>query len=200
MYEEKAAVVTPLIYWHRGIHSTGGMFVEYEKDGKSMFKNQILYTEINRKKIDYPENHCLLIDRHNFSTVEIFDDIEPFDVDLGLLLKKNGLSAFFEPRSVVTYSAPPLWEKRDILPFYFRWNAQTWEERNKFFMRKWELSYNPARKIASYKRQQLKLEMARRFPNKLTLGISNTAILFLNFLHMLIFQISYLKEKYNKQQ
>lgn len=195
MYEEKATVVTPLIYWHRGVHSTGGMFVEYEKDGKTMFKNQILYTEIERKKIDYPENHCLLIDRHQFPEVEIFDDVEPFDVDLGLILKKNGLSAFFEPLSVVTYSAPPHCEERDLIPFYFRWNAQTWEERNKFFMRKWDLNYDPAHKIASYKRQQLKLEMARRFPNKLTLGISNNFIRLLNFMHMLIFQISYLKRK-----
>ncbi|CAN5579549.1 hypothetical protein BH23BAC1_BH23BAC1_39440 [soil metagenome] len=182
MEEEKAAVVTPLIYWHRGIHSTGGKFVEYEKDGKKMFKNKILYNKITRKRIDYPENHCILIDRDQFPKKEIFEDVEPFDVDLGLILKKYGKIVFFEPRSVVTYSAPPLLKVRDVPPFIFRWDANSWEKRNLSFMIKWSLNYDPTHKMASYKRQQFKLGMARRYPNKITIVFANFLIIGLNYL------------------
>lgn len=185
MTTEKAAVVVPLIYWHRGIHATGGKFVEYKKDGKVMFKNEIHYSGITRKQIDYPENHCLLIDRKQFPIKEIFDDVEPFDVDLGLICRKYGLSIYFEPRSVVTYSAPPLWEVRDIDCFKFRWNASLWKKRNRLFMQKWDLLYDPSHKIASYQRQQIKIGFARWFPNKFALEISNKSVKFADYLHSL---------------
>lgn len=193
MHEEGAAVVAPLIYWHRGIHTAGCLFEEKRKHGKVFFNHKILYTNIRRKKIDYPENHCILLDRQRFSKGDIFDDVEPFDVDLGLLLKKNNLSVFFEPRSAATYSAPPKWEMRDIAPYRFRWDPVLWEKRNRLFMKKWNLVYDPKAKIASYQRQQLKLLFARRHPNKFTLGISNKGVKAANFIHSLFYKLKYEK-------
>jgi glycosyltransferase involved in cell wall biosynthesis len=176
MREERAAVVTPLILWHRGIHAAGCMFEERDKDGTVAFHHKIIYTGIRRKRIDYPECHCVLIDRQLLPGSDIFDDVEPFDVDLGLTLRKYGLSVFVEPRSVATYSAPPPWEVRDISSFKFRWDAPSWETRNRRFMKKWGVIYDPSSKRASYRRQQLKLGLARWYPTRLTVGVSNVGV------------------------
>jgi hypothetical protein len=184
--EERAAVVMPLILWHRGIHSAGCVFEERERGGATVFHHKILYTGIHRKRIDYPECHCLLIDRQLLSGTDIFDDVEPFDVDMGLLLRKRGLSAFLEPRTVATYSAPPPLEVRDILPYKFRWDALSWEARNCRFMQKWGVLYDPSSKIASYRRQYLKLGLARWYPNKFTVGLSNVGTCLLNRLQSLL--------------
>lgn len=176
MREEGAAVVMPLIWWYRRIHSSGAMFGEREKDGTVMFYHKILYTGLYRKRIDYPECHCILIDRQLLSGTDIFEDVEPFDVDLGLTLRKYGLNVFLEPRSVVTYSALPFWEVRDIPPFKFRWDAAAWESRNRLFMQKWRVTYDPSSKLASYRRQQLRLGFARWYPNKFTVWLSNVGV------------------------
>jgi len=175
MREEGAAAVMPLIFWYRGIHAAGCMFEEREKDSALLFDHRIMYTEIRRKRIDYPECHCVLIDRQLLRGIDIFDDVEPFDVDLGLTLRNCGLSVFLEPLSVVTYSAPPPLEVRDIPLFKLRWDAASWETRNRRFMQKWGVTYDPSSKRASYRRQQLKLGLARWYPTKLTVGMSNVA-------------------------
>jgi hypothetical protein len=176
MREEGAAVVTPLIFWYRGIHAAGCMFDEREKDGAVVFRHRIMYTGIRRRQIDYPENHCILLDRQLLQGVDIFDDVEPFDVDLGLTLRRYGLSAFIEPRSVVTYSAPPPWEVRDIPPFKLRWDPASWEARNRLFMQKWGVTYDPAPKRSSYRRQQVRLGLASWYPTRFTVGLSNVGV------------------------
>jgi glycosyltransferase involved in cell wall biosynthesis len=176
MREEGAAVVTPLILWYRRIHAAGCMFEEREKDSAVVFHHRIIYTGIRRRQIDYPENHCILIDRQLLPGVDIFDDVEPFDVDLGLTLRKYGLSVFLEPQSVVTYSAPPPWEVRDIPPFKLRWDPASWEARNRLFMQKWGVSYDPASKRSSYRRQQFRLGLAGWYPTKFTVGLSNVGV------------------------
>jgi glycosyltransferase involved in cell wall biosynthesis len=176
MHEESAAVVTPLILWYRGIHAAGCTFEEREEGGATVFRHEITYSDICRRRIDYPENHCLLIDRRLLSGNNIFDDVEPFDVDLGLTLRKRGLKVFLEPRSVATYAAPPPLEVRDIPLYKFRWDPASWEARNRGFMEKWGVKYNPASKRASYRRQQLKLGLARWYPSRITVGMSNVAI------------------------
>lgn len=176
MLEERAAVVTPLLFWYRGIHAAGCMFEELEKDGGLIFRHRILYAGIRRKRIDYPESHCVLIDRQLIPGTDIFDDVEPFDVDLGLTLRKYGLSVFLEPRSVATYSAPPPWEVRDIPPFKLRWDAASWEDRNRLFSKKWGVTYDPSSKLASYRRQQLKLGLASWYPTEITVGVSNVGV------------------------
>lgn len=175
MREEAAAVVTPLIFWYRGVHAAGCAFEERTQADSVVLRHEILYGEIRRRRVDYPENHCLLIDRRLLPG-DLFDDVEPFDVDLGLTLRRRGLAAFLEPRSVVTYAAPPPWEVRDIAPFKFRWDAASWAARNRLFMRKWAVRYDPSAKHASYQRQQLRLGLARWFPNRWTVGLANLAV------------------------
>ena len=175
MRQEGAAAVMPLIFWYRGIHAAGCMFEEREKNGAIVLHHKILYTEIRRKQIDYPESHCVLFDRCLLPLMDIFDDAEPFDVDLGLTLRKYGLNVFLEPRSVVTYAAPPPLEVRDIPPFKLRWDTGSWEIRNRQFMQKWGVTYDPSSKRASYRRQQLKLGLARWHPTKFTVGMANVA-------------------------
>ena len=183
--EEGATVVTPLVWWYRGLHTAGCMFEERENNGTITFNHKILYTGVHRKRIDYPENHCVLIDRQLLREIEIFDDVEPFDVDLGLTLRKRELSVFLEPRSEVTYSAPPPLEVRDIPPFKLRWDATSWEARNRRFMQKWEVMYDPSSKRASYRRQQLKLGLARWYPTKIAVGMSNVVFSLVNRLQSL---------------
>lgn len=180
MREEGAAAVMPLVFWYRGLHSAGCMFEERKKDSIVVFDHMILYTGIRRKRIDYPECHCILIDRQLLSGTDIFDDVEPFDVDLGLMLRKQRLSVFLEPRSEVTYSAPPPLEVRDIRPFRFRWDPVSWEMRNRRFMQKWAVTYDPSSKLASYRRQQLKLGLARWYPTRLTVAVSNIGFSLMN--------------------
>jgi len=179
--EEKAAAVGPLMWWYRGLHAAGCMFEERGENGVGTFHHRIEYTDIRRKRIDYPESHCILIDRQQFpSGIDIFDDVEPFDVDFGLTLRKYGLSAFLEPRSAATYAAPPPLEVRDIPSFRSRWDPVYWEARNKEFMRKWAVTYDPSEKLASYRRQQLKLGLARWCPTTFAVGMSNVAFAWTN--------------------
>ncbi len=176
MREERAAVVMPLVLWYRGIHAVGCTFEQQEKDGTLILRHRILYGDIRRKRIDYPESHCILIDRKQLPSLDLFDDVEPSDVDFGLTLRRYGVSIFIEPRSVVTYSAPPPWEVRDIASFKLRWDPAAWEHRNRQFMEKWAVTYDPSEKRASYRRQQLKLGLARWYPSKVTVGMSNLAV------------------------
>jgi glycosyltransferase involved in cell wall biosynthesis len=175
MRQEGAAAVMPLILWYRGIHAAGGLFEEQQKDAKVVFHHKILYTGIRRKRIDYPECHCVLIDRQALPGNDVFDDVEPFDVDLGLTIRKRGLCAFLEPRSVVTYSAPPPLEVRDIPLYKLRWNAKSWKARNTSFMQKWGVAYDASSKYASYRRQEFKLGLASWYGTRITVGISNFA-------------------------
>jgi GT2 family glycosyltransferase len=176
MREEGAAAVMPLIFWHRGLHSAGCMFEESEHGDRSILDHRILYTGIFRKRIDYPESHCILLDLDLLTDIQIFDDVEPFDVDLGLTLRRHGLSVLFEPEAVATYSAPPRWELGDIPPFRLRWDPALWKDGNDRFRTKWGLEYASFfRKQASYRRQRLKLSLTRWRPAR-TIEASNVIL------------------------
>jgi glycosyltransferase involved in cell wall biosynthesis len=175
--EEGAAAVMPLILWYQRIHAAGCMFEEKQEKFSCRFNHKILYTGIHRKQIDYPECHCVLIDRKLVPDSFIFEDVEPFDVDLGLTFRKHGLKTFIEPSSVATYSALPRLEVCDIAMFKFRWGVASYEGRNRLFRKKWGVKYDPlSSKLASYRRQQLRLGFARWYPNNLTLWLSNLLV------------------------
>jgi GT2 family glycosyltransferase len=187
MREENAAVVTPLILWYRGIHTAGCMIEEREKDGAVILRHSITYTDIRRRQIDYPESHCMLIDRQQFPRgIDIFDDVEPFDVDFGLTLQKHGLRVLLEPRSVATYSPAPPLKVRDIPTYRLRWDPATWQSRNRQFMLKWAVTYDSSHKLASYRRQQLKLGLAYWHPSELTVGLANVCFYATNRLLSLV--------------
>jgi hypothetical protein len=131
---------------------------------------------LERVAVDYTENHCQLIDRERLPDDDLFDDVEPFDVDLGLALRKRGLTTMMEPRSVTTYVPPPPWEVRDIRPFKFRWDSAGWAARNQMFMQKWGVTYDASAKLVDYRRQYLKLGLACWFPCKCTVALANTVV------------------------
>jgi GT2 family glycosyltransferase len=196
--EEEAAVVAPLIldFWDRGIHAAGCVFKEREKDGIVEFHHQVMYTgmktssvPLQRMRIDYAETHCILIDRQLLPDHNLFEDVEPFDADLGLTLRQQGLIVLLEPRSVATYVAPPPLEVRDIAAFKFRWDAAAWAARNRHFMQKWKVTYDASRKQISYRRQHLKLGLARWYPNKFTVWMSNTYVGFLKSLRSSVMRL-----------
>jgi GT2 family glycosyltransferase len=178
--EQGTAAVMPLIHWYRGIHAAGCMFHEQQQNGKSLLRHSIIYNDIRRKQIDYPESHCVLLDRQLLSGDDIFDEVEPFDVDLGLTLRSQGQTVYFEPRSVVTYAAPPPWELRDIPPTLLRWDLATWERHHRRFAEKWPVVYDPASKITSYRRLRIKLSLLRWFPNRLTVSATNVGVGIIN--------------------
>ena len=138
LHEESAAAVTPLVLWYRGIHAAGCEITARRDNGVTTLTHSIEYGDIRRRPIGYPESHCVLFDLDRIGDTELFDDVEPFDVDMGLTLRARGLTVFLEPESVVTYEAPPPYELRDIPPTLLRWDRSDWATRNKAFTRKWE--------------------------------------------------------------
>jgi cellulose synthase/poly-beta-1,6-N-acetylglucosamine synthase-like glycosyltransferase len=182
MRGEGAAVVAPLILkcWDGTVHAAGGMIEVREKDGAVEFHHAIMYQGVKassmppgRIKIGYPETHCMLIDRQLLPENYTFDDVEPFDADLGLMLQNHGLTALIEPGSVATYAEPPDLELCDIAAFKFRWNPDTWADRNRRFMQKWNVIYDASPKRMAYRRQYLKLGLANWYANKLTIWMAN---------------------------
>jgi len=182
IHEERAAMVAPLVLWYRGVHAAGCVFEERGERGVTAFRHKILYTEIRRKQIDYAETHCVLLDREHLPFAVLFDDVEPFDADLGLTLRRHRASVFLEPRAVATYSAPPPLHVGDVGLFRFRWDPAIWAAGNRRFMAKWGVRYDPAAKIASYRRQQLKLGLARWWPNRFSVATSNATVSLANLL------------------
>jgi glycosyltransferase involved in cell wall biosynthesis len=191
MREERAAAVMPLILWYRGIHAAGCTFQVRDLAGRDELSHKILYSDIRRKRIDYPECHCILFDRTQVTGDQFFGDVEPFDVDLGLTLQELELSAFLEPSSVATYSAPPPLEVRDISLYKFRWDAPSWKARNVSFQQKWGVKYDAASKVASYRRQALKLGLANWYENRWTVALANLSFSATNALLSMMKRRSY---------
>jgi hypothetical protein len=177
MHEEGAAAVMPLVYWHRGLHSAGCSIERKGRGRETVLDHEILYVGLHRKPIGYPESHCILLDLRRLEGIAVFDDVEPFDVDLGLTLEKYGLRAYLEPRSVVTYSAPPRWEIGDIAATKLRWDLRLWGQRNARFMAKWKVHYGRRRhKRLSYVRQAIKLGLAYFYATSTTVALANISV------------------------
>ena len=186
MQEEGAAVVAPLLLEDGKIHAAGGEFEERTEGGVVNFRHPVNYAgmdissaRLRRARIAYPETHCMLIDRHLLPEDDLFDEVEPFDADLGLTLRKRGLMAMFEPRSVATYVPPPSLKVCDVAAFKFRWDADAWAARNREFMQKWSFAYDGSRKQLFYRRQHRKLGLAQWYPNALTVWVANAFFGFL---------------------
>jgi glycosyltransferase involved in cell wall biosynthesis len=182
MREQRAAVVAPLLldFWDGTIHTAGGAFEERQQDGAAVFRHEMIYHKmppvavpLQRTRIAYPEAHCLLIDRQQLPDLTLFEDVEPFDADLGLTLRTRGLTAFLEPRSRATYLTPPPLHVSDVAMFKFRWDAEAWAVRNRRFMHKWHVTYDSSRKQRFYRRQHRKLGLARWYPNIWTVWLFN---------------------------
>ena len=189
MRDERAAVVAPLLldFWEGTIHTAGGMFDERARDGAVTFSHESMpprmppaHVSLQRTRIAYAEAHCLLIDRQQLHDPTLFDDVEPFDADLGLTLRSRGLTAYLEPRSRATYLTPPPLQVHDIAAFKFRWDVAAWTARNRRFQHKWHVTYDGARKQRFYRRQHRKLGLARWYPSSSTVWLFNTYLGVLN--------------------
>ena len=159
-----AAIVAPVVYWYRGLHAAGCSFERIERGGRTVLRHSIEYTGIRQKRIDYAETHCMLVDLAQVTLEELCDDVEPSDVDLGLAMQMRGRAVMLEPRSRVTYTAPPPIEARDLAHSLARWDLEAWRQRHARFVAKWHLEYDASAKHASYRRQQLRLAVARQSP------------------------------------
>jgi hypothetical protein len=98
-----------------------------------------------------------------------------------MTLRKHRLRAFFEPKAVVTYLAPPPWAVEDIPLFKFRWDPRRWQTGNRAFCRKWQIQYRSSRKRASYRVQRIRLGLAARWPTRFNIGLANQLIAFERF-------------------
>lgn len=177
---ECAAIVMPLVMWHRGIHAAGCNFSLVTRDGTTSLEHSIEYGAIRRKRIGYAETHCMLVDLEQLTHADLCDDVEPGDVDLGLTLNAKGCIAVFEPRSVVTYAAPPPIEARDVRHSLDRWSLTRWTESHARFVAKWNLRYDASAKLASYRRQALRLALVRHHPTAVTVALTNLGTHILN--------------------
>jgi GT2 family glycosyltransferase len=182
MQEERAAVVAPLILdrGRRAIHAAGGHLVEPNRDDSIEFHHRIdrqgqqfAGAGLRRSRVGYAENHCILIDREQLPDQALFDDVEPFDVDLGLALRRQGRTAYVEPASVVTYMDPPPVQVEDLEAFKFRWDYEAWAQRNRRFMQKWQVNYVQEPKRLSYGRQRLRLGLAWWWPTEFNAWMAN---------------------------
>ncbi|MGH2567495.1 MAG: glycosyltransferase family 2 protein [Bacteroidota bacterium] len=182
MREERAAVVGPTIIdmAYGRIHTIGAMFKESQTDGRVEFEDVILGREtalgkapLQRRRIDYPERHCILIDRKLLPEKKLFDDVEPFDADLGYLMRKRKLKSFFELGSVVEFRQTPPIELIDIEFFKRRWDFERWLVEKDRFTKKWNVDFAYDEKRKFYRSQHRNLLLARWFPNRWTLGMGN---------------------------
>jgi len=182
MREERAAVVGPTIIdlTYGRIHAIGIMFNESQKNRRVLFNDVILGREaslgnapLNRRRIDYPERHCMLIDRNFLPEKNLFDDVEPFDADLGYILRKKKLTAHYEPRAVVEFRQSPPIDLIDVEFFKRRWNFERWLVEKERFTKKWKVDFTFGEKRAFYHSQHRNLLLARWFPNRWTLGMAN---------------------------
>jgi hypothetical protein len=175
MAEEGAAVVTPLIAFAGGVHAAGCTIEIGGSGGERWLTHTVCSSDIRRRRIDYPETHCILLDR-SLLPGDLFDEAEPMDVDFGLTLRERGLKVFLEPRSVVTYIPPPPLRAGDLGSFSKRWDPEAWKARNDAFMNKWCVRYDASVKLAAYRRQQAKVQLARTYPNRVTIALTNAAL------------------------
>jgi len=174
MTEAGAAVVAPLIAFAGGVHAAGCTIEIAASDGERLLTHTVCDSDLRRRRIDYPETHCVLLDR-SLLQGDLFEEAEPLDVDFGLMLRERGLSVFLEPRSVVTYVPPPPLRLGDIGSFSKRWDAEAWRVRNDAFMKKWGVRYDASVKLAAYRRQQAKAQFVRSYPNRIAIALLNAA-------------------------
>ena len=188
--EEQAAIVAPLVMFtlNERIHSAGGGLLHIsERDGKKIITEEIFGLEekpngnlLKRRKIDYPEIHCILIDRTKLHIEPLFDTtVETLDIDFGMTLLKNNITVFYEPQSVVYLPFPLPLRPIDYDYFTQQWNYSQWEAKHLNFQRKWNSWPEENHKKEFYQSQQRLVYFARLFgPNTITLGITNTYYLF----------------------
>jgi GT2 family glycosyltransferase len=134
------------------IHMAGGMAGFPTENGRRVFRESHCFhgeplekiaPTLRRGPVEMIEFHCALV------RMDTFDRLGPLDemllsaaehTDLCLMTREVGGQVFLEPRSVVTYVAPPPFERSDLEYFRLRW-SQAWNEASvERFRQKWGLA------------------------------------------------------------
>ena len=145
------------------IHMAGGSYEFHgQRPNRRLGTRHLLQKErlqeleqpLNRSECDFVEFHCVLVRR------EVFDRIGSLDegllntrehLDLCMRIHEAGGAVCLEPRSVVTYKAPPPLAAADIPFFMLRW-SEDWTRRSlRHFIAKYDLdrSYEARSEIAA---------------------------------------------------
>jgi GT2 family glycosyltransferase len=159
--EETATVVCPLTCIGKNIgetiHLAGGeahIVEQQKKDGrikrkvheKHYFVNR-KFTEVKsqlqRKKCEFAEFHCMLVRTDIFEKIGLLDEnllSTREHIDFCMTVNNAGGSFYCEPSSIVTYVTGLKWEIPELSYFLLRW-SDAWEVASlKHFAEKWDLA------------------------------------------------------------
>jgi len=134
---------------HQTIHIAGGYLHDrIENNQKVLYDEQKLFEAklkslqgpLQRTACDYIEYHCMLIRR------DFLEDIDGLDeqllsvhehIDLGLELRRQNKSVYFEPKALATYIPPQVSSWYDLPYFEIRWSEEWTLPSVKHFREKW---------------------------------------------------------------
>lgn len=114
------------------------------------------HKEEEARRVEFFENHCLLLDRRRVGALERPPDYLNVDehIDLALRLRKAGLAAVMEPRARVRFQSPPpiLADERE---FYLkRWDVEKAARSNAFVRAHWRISAESMTNAARFAARQ----------------------------------------------
>lgn len=154
--ETGADVVGPLYligeFSRATIHMAGGLLTPARENGRNILRDeQFLYdtpitranTRLRRRECDYVEFHCMLVRTDFFERTGLLDEALlnlHEERDICLLAKHQGTGVYMEPKSVVTYVAPPPLAWWDLPYFMLRWSEQWSVDSVRHFNRKWDIA------------------------------------------------------------
>ncbi len=192
--ETEATIVSPLTCigkpLHSKVHLAGGeaRIIEEFKDDKLKRKLHEKHYFVNRgvadvkdqlqrKKCEFAEFHCMLVRTSIFDRIGWLDEAllsTREHIDFCLSVTLSGGTIYCEPESVVTYVAETLSKWSDISYFMLRW-SDAWEiESLQHFRKKWNVAKKDKYFKKRYKRLGYRRHQAfvRPFIHKLTFGHS----------------------------
>jgi GT2 family glycosyltransferase len=158
------------------IHTMGADHGIDEVHGKRHWRERHFYCgqklnavrgELHRRPIDLVEFHCLLMRTEVFERLGAFDEalLSYFDHnDLCLQVRNSGGAIYVEPRSLVTYIAPPPFAISDVPYFLLRWSNRWIDASVAHFTRKHGIDATDPVFAAHYDYQQAQRARLLRHP------------------------------------
>lgn len=139
---------------HTHIRMAGGAAGFFTENGRRVFREAshsfgkplaLVGPTLKRRPVEQVEFHCCLV------RMEAIDRLGPLDeglmsaaahTDLCLATREIRQEVYLEPKSVVTYLAPPPFETSDLPYYQLRW-SQAWNEATlAHFAHKWHIDIN----------------------------------------------------------
>lgn len=173
-----ADAVTPLICidepLHTMVHAAGGVARISVENGRRRFEETMRFDgrplaevkeQLKREPTGLIEFHCVLVRR------SVFERFGPLDeaylatsehLDFCLTVNQRPGSIYFEPRSVITYLAPPPIAFSDLPYYTLRWSDEWALASEQHFYRKWSAEYTDRVVRFSLEHRRLGLRRLRR--------------------------------------